>query len=132
MSKRILFAVGMVAVSAGTASAQFANPYAPLGPSSYGGVFTTPNGGVVQQQGYTTPFSSYQSSVYANPYTGGYSSSQSYMPNYSVYSYNPIIIPRFYTNPYSAPVFGPPGFGYSGFPTMNPIANVGYYGRMRR
>ncbi len=78
MSKRILVgglvAVGLLAVSAGTASAQFVTPFGQPGPfgGSYGAVYPTPSGGIVQQQGYFNPYSgaSYSNKTYSNPFTG--------------------------------------------------------------
>jgi hypothetical protein len=129
MSKRILFgglvAVGLMAVSAGTASAQFVTPFGQPGAfgGSYGAVYQTPSGGIVQKQAYSNPFTgnNYYSKSYANPYTGGANYVQSYANPYTGVFVNrqAYVAPNYFgtnfgfgnafnTTPYvTTPVFGP-------------------------
>ena len=129
MSKRTLVgglvAVGLLTASAGTASAQFVTPFGQPGPygGNYGAVYPTPNGGIVQQQAYTDPFSgsTYLNRTYANPYTGSYSNRQAYIP---------------YVSPFYPAAYRPPaifsGYGYGGYNYGRPY-NYGYtYGRYFR
>ena len=125
MSKRILFggllAVGALAVSAGTAPAQFVTPFGQPGPfgGSYGAVYPTPNGGIVQKQAYTNPFTgdTYLNKTYSNPFTGVVSNRQAFIPGgYPVY-YAPVY-----------PTYRNYGLGYPGyqFGYGNPGVNLNF------
>ncbi len=128
MSKRIFFgsllAVGLLTATAGTASAQFVTPFGQPGPfgGSYGAVYQTPNGGIVQQQGYSNPFTgeNYYNKSYSNPYTGGANYTQSYANPYTGVFLNRqgYVAPNFYGNNFNAfnntpylvtPSYGPLG-----------------------
>jgi hypothetical protein len=132
MTKRIflggLLAVGVMAASAGTASAQFVPPFgtpAPFG-GSFGGVYGTPSGGVVQKYGFTDPFSgtTYINKTYSNPFTGVVANRNAVIPGYG---FGPGFGTGFYNPGFAAPVypvyrqpvfvnpgFVGPGFGYGG------------------
>jgi len=138
MNKRILggglLAVGLMAVTSGTASAQFVTPFgtpAPFG-GSYGAAYQTPSGGFVQKQAYSNPFtgaSNYQRS-YANPFTGASNYQQSYSNPFTGayyqqsyrnagYNYNLGLGNAFNNRPYLvSPSYGPWGqtFRYSPLP----------------
>lgn len=91
MSK-CLFLGGLLAVglTAGPASAQFVTPFSTPGPYSYGAVYPTPSGGIVQQQSYADPFSGsiYSGRSYTNPFTGRASVRESYANAYTGVVYN--------------------------------------------
>ena len=130
MSKRNLFgglvAVGLVAASAGTASAQFVTPFGQPGPfgGSYGAVYPTPSGGIVQKQGYSNPYTgdNYYNKSYANPYTGRTNYTESYANPYTgVYLNRYAASPGYYGNPFNSfnafnntPYLVTPGFNAFG------------------
>lgn len=120
MSKRILFgglvAVGLMALSANTASAQFVTPFGQ--PGAIGAVYPTPSGGIVQKYGYTDPFSgsTYLNKTYSNPFTGTYVNRSAFVPFVSP------LYPQVYRPPviYSGYGFGwnfgrPYNYGYRYF-----------------
>ena len=97
-----------MAVSAGTVSAQFITPFGQPGPfgGSYGAVYQTPSGGIVQKQVSTNPFTgaSYYSKTYSNPFTGVVSNRQAFVPGgYPIY-YAPVV-----------PTYRNYGLGYPGY-----------------
>lgn len=128
MSKRLLFggllAVGLMTASAGTASAQFITPFGGAGPfgNSFGAVYPTPSGGIVQKYGYSNPYGgTYLNKTYSNPFTGVVANRQYYQPAFS----------PFYPAAYRPPVyfnqsFGRAGFNNFGFPGYNFGYNYGY------
>lgn len=134
MSKRILFggllAVGLLTASAGTASAQFVTPYVQPGAfgNTYGAVYPTPSGGIVQKYGYTNPITggTYLNSSYSNPFTGVVANRQAYVPYVNPYSYYyPSLYrpPVYYSNSYNYSVGG---FNYVGVPYYNYGYRYGY------
>jgi len=110
MSNRLfigsLLAVGLMTVSAGTASAQFITPFGAPGPfgGSYGAAYQTPSGGFVQKQVYSNPFtgeSNYQR-TYSNPFSGASNFQQSYSNPFSG---------AYFQQAYRNPGFSPLGLG---------------------
>lgn len=116
MSKRFifsgLFAVGLTFATSGIAAAQFITPFGTPGPfgGSYGAAYQTPNGGFVQKQAYSNPFTgeSYYGKSYANPFTGVSNYRQSYS--------NPFT-GAYYQQAYSNPGYSPLGLGNAFNPT---------------
>lgn len=129
MSKRILFGglltVGLMAASAGTASAQFVTPFGQPGPlgQSFGGVYQTPSGGIVQKYGYSSPYTgTYLNRTYSNPFTGVVNNFQAYRPYVSPFYpalYRPPVV---FNNSFSS--FN--GFNAFGVSNYNFGYNYGY------
>lgn len=112
MSKRLLIggllAVGLMTVSVGTASAQFVTPFgapAPFG-GSFGAVYPTPSGGIVQKQAYSNPFTgdTFVNKTYSNPFTGVVANRQAFIPGGYPIFYGPAV-----------PTYRNYGLGYPGY-----------------
>lgn len=128
MSKRILFgglmAIGLMAASTDTASAQFVTPFGQPGPfnKSFQAAYPTPNGGVVQKYGYSSPYTgTYLNKSYTNPFTGVVNNFQAYQPYVS----------PLYPALYRPPVYFNNSFGnFGNFNGYNPFGfsnyNFGY------
>lgn len=127
MSKRILFGglmtVGLMAASAGTASAQFVTPFGQPGPlgQSFQAAYPTPSGGIVQKYGYSSPYTgTYLNKTYSNPFTGVVNNFQAYQPYVSP------LYPSLYRPPVYFNSFSVGGYNNFGYPHQTFGYNYGY------